>query len=215
MTQGTGMMDQKLVTAARRAVEAAREANEAASADGLTPTSVKENLERVLQETSQTGYRRGLPSWSNAVLEAAESTSRRRQTFAEFTSLLGEELQEAAEESMSEATKAAERTLRQAKSLIEDHFHIDEAFRMLGPLRQDSNRARDMHDWFNLVALLPVIYLNLRNWCCVTFSVSLLRNTIMEQSVVQMWHGEVFQEFWWTTLAYFVLDAWWRSQGVL
>ena len=41
-----------------------------------------------------------------------------------------------------------------------------EAFRMLGPLRQDSNLARDMHDWFNLLALLPVIYLNLRNWCC-------------------------------------------------
>ena len=28
---------------------------------------------------------------------------------------------------LCEATKAAERTLRQAKSLIEDHFHIDEA----------------------------------------------------------------------------------------
>lgn len=165
------MMDHKLVSAARRAVAAAMETNEAAHADDLTPTAVKGPLERVLQE-------------SNAVLEAAETSSRRRQTFAEFTTLLGEEIQEAAEESMSEATKAAERTLRQAKSLIEDHFHIDEAFRMLGPIRQDSNLARDVHDWFNLVALLPVIYLNLRNWCCVTFSVSLLKNTILEKSVV-------------------------------
>mmetsp|Transcript_68818 Transcript_68818/g.108513 ORF Transcript_68818/g.108513 Transcript_68818/m.108513 type:complete len:353 (+) Transcript_68818:62-1120(+) len=210
MTQGTSMMDHKLVSAARRAVAAAMEANEAAHADDLTPTAVKGPLERVLQE-------------SNAVLEAAETSSRRRQTFAEFTTLLGEEIQEAAEESMSEATKAAERTLRQAKSLIEDHFHIDEAFRMLGPIRQDSNLARDMHDWFNLVALLPVIYLNLRNWCCVTFSVSLLKNTILEKSVVGMWHGEVFQEFWWTTLAYFILDILWvlllpdcvKSPGVI
>ena len=82
-------MDRKLVTAARRAVEAAREAHEAAQADDSTPTSVKGQLERVLLESS-------------AVLEAAEST-RRRQSFAEFTSLLSEELQEAAEESMSEA----------------------------------------------------------------------------------------------------------------
>lgn len=218
------MMDHKLVSAARRAVAAAMETNEAAHADDLTPTAVKGPLERVLQE-------------SNAVLEAAETSSRRRQTFAEFTTLLGEEIQEAAEESMSEvacrcsyhplclgeATKAAERTLRQAKSLIEDHFHIDEAFRMLGPIRQDSNLARDVHDWFNLVALLPVIYLNLRNWCCVTFSVSLLKNTILEKSVVGMWHGEVFQEFWWTTLAYFILDILWvillpdcvKSPGVI
>ena len=28
-----------------------------------------------------------------------------------------------------------------------------------------------------------------------------------ERSVVEMWHGEVFPEFWWTTLAYFILEA--------
>ncbi|OLP74722.1 hypothetical protein AK812_SmicGene45659, partial [Symbiodinium microadriaticum] len=54
---------------------------------------------------------------SAAVLQEAETTSRRRQTFAEFTTLLGEEVKEAAEESMTEAKQAAERTLRQASQL--------------------------------------------------------------------------------------------------
>jgi len=210
MTQGADGVEHKLVSAARRAFSAAEEANQAAMADDGTPTAVKAHMERVLQESA-------------AVLQEAESTSRRRQTFAEFTTLLGEEVKEAAEESMTEAKQAAERTLRQAKSLIEDHFHIDEAFRMLGPLAQDSNLARDMHDWFNLVALLPVIVLNLRNWCCLTFSVGLTQQKLMHTSVVEMWHGEAFQEFWWTTLAYFILDMIWvvvlphcvKSPGVI
>lgn len=130
--------------------------------------------------------------------------------------MLGEEVKEAAEESVAEAVS-------RAKSLIEDHFHIDEAFRMLGPLRQDSNLARDAHDWFNLVALLPVIYLNLRNWSCITFCSEVADSLGWRSSVVELWHGEAFAEFWWTTFAYFILDMGWmlvlpdcvKSPGVI
>lgn len=128
-----------------------------------------------------------------------------RQTFAEFTTALGEEVQQAVEESMQEGIKVAERTLRQARSLIEDHFHIDEAFRMLGPLQQDSNLARDVHDWFNLVALIPVVFLNFTNWHCLAFCTTFPQG-VQVGSLVELWHGEAFLTFWWVTFAYFVAD---------
>jgi len=114
-------------------------------------------------------------------------------------------VKEAAEESVQEGIKYAERTIRKAKSLVEDHFQIDEAFRMLGPLRQDSNLARDMHDWFNLVALVPVIVLNLRNWSCSQGAFC----GLLSSALPSLWHGEVFIAFWWITFMYFVIDVMW------
>eukprot|EP00930_Biecheleria_cincta_P021924 TRINITY_DN16108_c0_g1_i2.p1 TRINITY_DN16108_c0_g1~~TRINITY_DN16108_c0_g1_i2.p1 ORF type:complete len:378 (+),score=61.18 TRINITY_DN16108_c0_g1_i2:82-1215(+) len=186
----------EVVVAARRAVAAAEAASEAARSHPSTPSAVKERIARSLEE-------------SRAVLQYAESTPMRRgrQSFAEFTTLLGEEVQQAAEDSMTEAKHAAERTLRQAKSLIEDHFHIDEAFRMLGPLRQDDNLARDIHDWFNLIALIPVNYWNFRNWSCLVFCSDMVG--LRFHSVTELWHGEAFSVFWWITLAYFIADTTW------
>jgi len=117
--------------------------------------------------------------------------------------MLGEEVKEEAERSMQEGIKYAERTIRKAKSLVEDHFQIDEAFRMLGPLRQDSNRARDVHDLFNLIFLIPVVLLNACNWSCLSWQCIKASEGF---SVTGLWHGEAFQSFWWTTFAYFVLD---------
>lgn len=186
-----------MVIAARRAVAAAEAASEAAQKDASTPSAVQEQIARFLEE-------------SHAVLQHAESSpvKRSRQSLTELTTLLGEEVQRSAEESMTEAKEAAERTLRQAKSLIEDHFYIDEAFRMLGPLRQDDNLARDIHDWFNLVALIPVIYYNFRNWSCLLFCSDVFAGSSFH-SVTELWHGEAFFEFWWTTLAYFIADTIW------
>jgi len=188
--------DDEMVEAARRSVAAAEEASQAAETDPATPEAVRKLTLRVVQEAM-------------AVLVFAESSprNRRRQSVGEFTSLLGEELKEAAEESFNEGKRYAERTLRQAKSLIEDHFQIDEAFRMLGPLRQDSNLARDVHDWFNLVALVPVIILNFSNWSCSDLRT--VCGILGGVSVTEIWHGEAFLLFWWTTLAYFVLDILW------
>merc|ERR1719367_42641 len=93
--------------------------------------------------------------------------SRSRQSFKDFATLLGEEAlqtaeeykqqaletaeeykqqaQEFVEEVAQEGIKYAERTISKARSLIEDHFLIDEAFRLMGPLQQDANLARDIH----------------------------------------------------------------------
>lgn len=184
-----------VVGAARRAVRAAIEAREAAEADPTTSDTVRHLTLRVQQE-------------SQAVLDAVESSPRgsltQRQSFAEFTTLLGAEVKEAAEESVQEGIKYAERSWLKAKSLIEDHFHVDEAFRMLGPLHQDPNLARDVHDWFNLVALLPVVVLNFFNWRCHS-TASFCGFGIY--SVPDLWHGEAFQIFWWVTFAYFVTDV--------
>mmetsp|Transcript_93246 Transcript_93246/g.241002 ORF Transcript_93246/g.241002 Transcript_93246/m.241002 type:complete len:368 (-) Transcript_93246:50-1153(-) len=190
--------DGYFLDAARRAVSAAEEANQAAADDPLTSQKVKDLTARVLEEAQQ--------CLGAIVASPRRKTSgkRERQTIAEFTTLLGEEVKEAAEESVQEGIKYAERTLRQAKSLIEDHFQIDEAFRMLGPLQQDSNLARDVHDWFNLVALLPVIAFNFTNWSCRTVAMCGLFSGRF--SLPALWHGETFLMFWWTTLAYFIVD---------
>mmetsp|Transcript_78432 Transcript_78432/g.229968 ORF Transcript_78432/g.229968 Transcript_78432/m.229968 type:complete len:349 (-) Transcript_78432:116-1162(-) len=182
-----------LTDAARRAVLAAEEANRAAEANPDTPQAVRTLIARALHE-------------SQAVLATAVSSPRKRQSFMEFTALLGEEVKEAAEESMQEGMLYAERSLRKAKSIIEDHFHVDEAFRMLGPLRQDSNLARDVHDWFNLVALVPVVALNLLNWQC-RGSLPFCGLLTGEFSLIQLWNGEAFLAFWWMTFAYFIVDV--------
>mmetsp|Transcript_56164 Transcript_56164/g.130780 ORF Transcript_56164/g.130780 Transcript_56164/m.130780 type:complete len:346 (+) Transcript_56164:91-1128(+) len=175
--------------AARRAVLAAEEANNAVEADPNIPQAVRILTARVLQETQ-------------TVLTTAASSPKRRQSFAEFTSMLSEEVKDVAEDTMAEGFEYAERSLRKAKSVIEDHFHVDEAFRMLGPLRQDSNLARDVHDWFNLVALLPVIVLNFMNWRCVSKPFC----GVLAGAITQLWAGKAFLAFWWTTFTYFVVD---------
>lgn len=181
--------------AARRTVAAAEEANKAACEDAGTPKTVRQLTTKSLEE-------------AQAMLQAAIASPRfrKRQGLAEFATMLGEEVKEAAEESLQEGIEYAERTLRKAKSLVEDHFMIDDAFRMLGPLRQDSNLARDVHDWFNLVALLPVIVFNFWNWSCTAIPLCGLTTWT---SVPSLWHGEHFSAFWWTTFAYFVIDALW------
>merc|ERR1719375_1410204 len=94
------------------------------------------------------------------------------------------------------------------KSLVEDHFEIDyRNFSLLGPLRQDDNLSRDVHDWFNIVVLLPLCGLNFANW-------SISAAGIQEvwagaASVPSLWSGHHFEAFFWATVAYFVADALW------
>lgn len=181
------MSEPEVVEAIRRAVEAAQQAARVADADPTSSKAVRTAVQFAL-EAAQT------------VLHVAESTPRRRQSLEEFVHLFGEEIKE-------NGTRYAERTLRQAKSLVEDHFHIDEAFRLLGPLTQDSNLARDLHDLFNLVALVPVVLLNLWNWTCSDIGTAC--GVLAGRSVTEMWTGEAFGVFWWTTTLYFILDIMW------
>jgi len=93
--------------------------------------------------------------------------------------------------------------VRKRKSMIENYYNIDENFRMLGALAQDPNFRRDVHDWFNLVILVPIVALNVVNWDWKI--ISTLKMTHPEQ----VWHGEYFHEFWYLTVFYFVVDLLW------
>jgi len=207
MTQDDG--EDVYLEAARRAVSAAEEAQEAAQAEG-TPDAVRATVKKALEEAR---------NLLQLTMMSPKSLRKQRQSIKEFTSMLGEEVVEAAEDTLQEGLEYAERTLRKAKSLIEDHFHIDEAFRMLGPIRQDANLARDLHDWFNLIALLPVIFLNLVNWTCS----GPLCGFTQGVTVQTLWNGERFYIFWWTSCIYFFVDLLWmlvvpdcvRSPGVI
>merc|ERR1712232_188059 len=84
---------------------------------------------------------------------------------------------------------------------------------MLGPLRQDANLARDVNDAFNLVALLPVIWYNLKNWSCSSVGLCIglsfrgAGSNLLNTSLPDLWHGEVFHVFWWLSFGYFVADV--------
>lgn len=79
-----------------------------------------------------------------------------------------------------------------------------QAYRMLGPVHRDPNLARDVHDVFNLIALLPVIWFNLQNWTATLF---IGRSNLLNTDLPDLWHGEAFHLFWWLTFGYFVADA--------
>lgn len=104
--------------------------------------------------------------------------------------------------------------------MIEDHFSIDdEKFALLGPKSYDENFQRDIHDWYNIVSLIPLNILNGMNWSwpktlgVVTGSVA----------VPDFWNGNYFEMFFWTTFSYFVVDVLWviimpicvKSPGVI
>jgi len=202
-TNGRGT-DTDFIKAAQRAMVAAEEAHQAAKSDPKTPQNVLSLTAKVLEESQVT------------LTTALAMPRRQRQSFTEFTTMLGEEAKEVAQELQNEVERYAERTLRKARSLVEDHFQIDEAFRMLGPLKEDANLARDVHDWFNLIALLPVIYFNCRNWHCSTLAPVLNMCglpagdfSFLHRSLPELWHGEFFETFWWVTFAYFLSDSCW------
>jgi hypothetical protein len=179
-----------LLEAAHKALKAAEAAHQAAAADAETSDALLQLIRKAFEDTA-------------VVVDIVQKAPRqRRQSVAEFTTMLKKEAQEQVNEKVDEVKRYAERNIRKAYSRIEDHWKIDEGFRMLGPLKEDANLARDVHDAFNLVALLPVIYMNLINWrlftgTCVDF---------WSTSIPDLWHGESFLSFWWLTFAYFVTD---------
>mmetsp|Transcript_11009 Transcript_11009/g.19953 ORF Transcript_11009/g.19953 Transcript_11009/m.19953 type:complete len:361 (-) Transcript_11009:96-1178(-) len=198
-TPTSGLQEVELIKAAYRVRDAASTAEEAVSKAMKTSTPPSKNIYDLTAKTAEEAAE------LLQIVEAWASRRKERQTLAEFTTMLGEEVQEAAMESAREGVKYAERRLLQARSLIEDHFNIDEAFVMLGPLRHNANLARDVHDWFNLVALLPVIAFNVANWSCYTGTLSICGLT-GGVNLPDLWHGEAYQTFWWVTCSYFIAD---------
>ena len=93
--------------------------------------------------------------------------------------------------------------LRKRRSLVENHYNIDEAtFRLLGALSHDKNLKRDVHDVFNLIALVIVLWLDALNW---DWSL-LLSGHVFKHGLESCWVGDKFENFFNFSIAYFAVD---------
>ena len=99
--------------------------------------------------------------------------------------------------------------LKLGKSLIEDHFQVeknidDKRLALSGVPNYENDWARDSHDFFNLIVLIPIIVLNAMNW-----NWDILFNLGKKQHLADAWTGEWFNLFFWSTVFYFVADLIW------
>ncbi len=116
------------------------------------------------------------------------------------------------------------------RSLVQQHFKIDKENHALlpGVPVHDNDFARDMHDFFNLIFLVPIVVLNFLNWdwdALIYGKSSGLGGTGNNQNkfkgqatsaaaasgipFLHAWTGEYFDIFFWTTIAYFTIDLLW------
>jgi hypothetical protein len=107
-------------------------------------------------------------------------------------------------------------SLRGGQSVIHDHFDVDEKNgTLLGPLTHDDNRSRDIHDWFNLIALIPMCVLNGLNWDWSRMGTG--------ASPPELWNYSFFLPFYIFAYCYFFTDTLWmlilpnavKSPGVI
>eukprot|EP00804_Cyclotella_cryptica_P007657 CCRYP_015236-RA/>CCRYP_015236-RA protein AED:0.03 eAED:0.03 QI:354/1/1/1/0/0/7/3741/314 len=104
--------------------------------------------------------------------------------------------------------------------LVEDHYLVDPVDKRLLPGLPvtDEDWARDMHDFFNLVALVPVVVLNFMNW-----NWDILFDPRSKKNIQQAWSGDWFSPFFAVVIGYFVADLIWvilipkcvKSPGVI
>jgi hypothetical protein len=110
--------------------------------------------------------------------------------------------------SLRRCSSAPPRMSRKRRLLVEDHYRVDADTKSLLPglpVNDDENDARDLHDFFNLIALVPVVVLNIINW---DIDVLVAGN----KSLKQAWTGQYFPLFFATTIGYFVADLIWVIQ---
>eukprot|EP00542_Grammatophora_oceanica_P021048 CAMPEP_0194031656 /NCGR_PEP_ID=MMETSP0009_2-20130614/4775_1 /TAXON_ID=210454 /ORGANISM="Grammatophora oceanica, Strain CCMP 410" /LENGTH=321 /DNA_ID=CAMNT_0038671869 /DNA_START=42 /DNA_END=1007 /DNA_ORIENTATION=- len=94
------------------------------------------------------------------------------------------------------------------KRLIEEHFRVDPLDKKLvlpGVPKHEDDWPRDLHDFFNLVALVPVVVLNVMNWNWDM----LLHGFPKNKSIPDAWTGEWFEVFFAVTVTYFLVDLCW------
>lgn len=104
--------------------------------------------------------------------------------------------------------------------LVEDHYRVDPNNKKLLPGLpiNDDDWARDMHDFFNLISLVPVVILNMLNW-----NWDILLDPYSKQTMQMAWTGDWFPSFYAITIGYFVADLIWvwlvphcvKSPGVI
>lgn len=125
---------------------------------------------------------------------------------------------------MRSRSAPALRTTKNNKSrrskMFEQHFKVDKDNQALlpGVPSYDNDLARDLHDFFNLIVLVPIVVLNALNWDWESMiqlngdsRASTNGNGIDVVPFVHAWTGEYFTMFFWSTVAYFVSDLLWVS----
>mmetsp|Transcript_27485 Transcript_27485/g.77060 ORF Transcript_27485/g.77060 Transcript_27485/m.77060 type:complete len:341 (+) Transcript_27485:162-1184(+) len=104
--------------------------------------------------------------------------------------------------------------------LLEEHFRVDPVKRVVlpGVPKHDNDFTRDVHDFFNLVILVPIIALNVMNWNWdVLFNLKTgssssgngQRDDQLTAIFSKAWTGAWFDMFLYTTVFYFVFDLAW------
>ena len=98
---------------------------------------------------------------------------------------------------------------RRRRLLVEDHYRVDPDDKTLLPglpINDDEDVIR--HDFFNLIALVPVVVLNALNW-----NWDVLLDPRSNLTMRQAWTGEWFPPFYAVTMGYFVADLIWVLLG--
>jgi hypothetical protein len=95
------------------------------------------------------------------------------------------------------------------KKLIEDYYRVDTNARsrlvvLPGLPKQDDDWSRDLHDFFNLIVLVPVVVLNLINW-----NWDMILDMPPHKDIADAWTGEWFSLFFGVTTLYFCTDLIW------
>jgi len=171
-----------MVVAALNTLAAAEDAHRSAAESHTTPSHVQDRTANtVRQAKAMLELARGLPPKSTSSRSLLTPTNR----FSEQS--------------------VGTRKLWRGRSTIEHHFNIDSSFRLLGPVAEQTNLTRQVHDFFNLVALIPIILLNIMNWASphTLWGPEGLRKDV---SLEMLWEGGFSEEFWWLSLGYFVFD---------
>jgi hypothetical protein len=124
------------------------------------------------------------------------------------------------ERSSSAPARTRIRNRKRRHLLVEDHYRVDPDNKKLLPGLpiNDDDWARDMHDFFNLISLVPVVVLNVLNW-----NWDILLDPHSKQTMQQAWTGDWFPSFFAITIGYFVADLIWvwlvpscvKSPGVI
>ena len=124
--------------------------------------------------------------------------------------------------SRSAPPSTSSRHLLPEDHFLEEHYRVDTASHVVlpGVIKYDNDWARDSHDFFNLIALVPVCVLNGMNWnwdmllASCTFSSSGGNDQKQGQlsvsdSIAASWTGEWFDMFFQITALYFIVDLIW------
>lgn len=104
--------------------------------------------------------------------------------------------------------------------LVEDHYRVDPSDKKLlpGALANDDDWDRDIHDFFNMISLVPLVVLNGLNW-----NWDVLLDSSSKKTMEQAWVGDYFPLFYAFTVGYFLADLIWvlsvprcvKSPGVI